>query len=311
MARAKRIRRILLAHREPSGDQRFPAQVLWFAKEQNARINLVHVVSTVPTPGRRSSLGSAADLHSSLVGERKHGLERLANKAREKGLHVTASVRVGMPHVELIRAASALKADVVAVVEQGRIGRLGFSGTTLRLLRECPTPVWAVRSPLKRNRRRIMAAVDLGPRGHDSNRPNRRILEVATSFARAEGTTLYVFHAWSLRGEQLPRTRRAAETERLLVNTRAAQRKRLESLVRSPLLRGIHVEARLEKGLPRTLVPEVVHQLKIEVLVMGTLSRVGGPGVVIGNTSEHILDKLDCSVIAVKPKDFVGPVALE
>lgn len=311
MSRVKRIRRILLAHRDPTGEGRFPAQVLWFAKEQEARLHLVNVAPPVPANNWRYPTASRAELETALVRERARALERLANRAREKGLKVTTRVRVGDPHIELIREAVTAKADMVVAVEQERTGLLGFAGTTIKLLRKCPTPVWIIRSPLKRSRRRIMAAVDLGPRGDIANQPNGRILEVAASFARANGAKLHVFHAWSLWGEQMLRARGladSAETERLLWETRTTQKRRLDALVKRKSLDGIDVEPLLEKGLPRILVPEVTRQLKIDVLVMGTLSRTGVPGLLIGNTAERILDNLGCSVVAVKPDGFESPV---
>jgi len=42
---------------------------------------------------------------------------------------------------------------------------------------------------------------------------------------------------------------------------------------------------------------------------MGTVSRTGIPGLLIGNTAEVILNNLECSVLAVKPADFATPVS--
>lgn len=311
MPRAKGIRQILLAHRGLSIRQRFPAQVLWFAKEQQARLHLVNVAPPVANSLRQTRPSSAAELETPLLTERERALERLANKAREKELKVTTRVRVGVPHLELIREAVTTKADMVAVLEQERTGLVGFGDTTMRLLRDCPCPVWVIRSPLKRSHRRIMAAVDLGSRGDVVNRPNRRILEAAATFASAEGAKLYVFHAWWVWGEQLLRARgpkAAAEAERLLWDTRTTRKRRLAALVKSAVPDGIDVEARLEKGLPTILVPEVTRQLQANVLVMGTLSQVGERGVRIGDTAQRILERLDCSVVAVKPDGFTTPV---
>ena len=311
MSRVKRIRRILLAHRGLTADQRFPAQVLWFAKEQGARVHLVNVAPPVLAKSTRSSMTSQPQLETALVQERERGLERLANRARERGLEVTTRVRAGDPHVELIREAAITKADIVVAVEQERTGLLGFGRTTIELLRKCPIPVWIIRSPLKRSSRRIMAAVDLGPRGDPANQPNRRILEVAASFARAEGAKLHVFHAWSPPSEQVLGAGGPdawARTERLLWDAEITQKRRLDTLVKRASLDWIDIEARLEKGLPTTLVPEVTRQLKVDLLVLATLSRTGVPGVLMGSTAEGILDKLSGSVVAVKPDGFESPV---
>jgi nucleotide-binding universal stress UspA family protein len=41
---------------------------------------------------------------------------------------------------------------------------------------------------------------------------------------------------------------------------------------------------------------------------MGTVSRTGIRGLIIGNTAETILRSVRCSVLAVKPEGFVTPV---
>ncbi len=49
---------------------------------------------------------------------------------------------------------------------------------------------------------------------------------------------------------------------------------------------------------------------KIELLVMGTVCRTGVTGFLIGNTAEKVLNKVNCSVLTVKPEGFVTPVTL-
>jgi len=302
MPRAKRIRKILLAQRGLSREGRFPAQLLWFAKEQGARI---HAVNVAPAP--RSAFGDTTHADQALLDGRAHALEHLAQKAREKGLKVTTRVRPGAAHVELVREAEDSKADIVAVLEPARSGLRGLSDTAMHLIRECPSPVWVIRSPLKRNGRRVMAAVDLGPRGDAANRPNRRILEVAASFARAEGASLHVFHAWSRRSTaSLDETGAGPEVEALAYEMWNAQKRRLDSLAHRAVLTDIDVEPHMEKGLARALVPQACRQLKVDVLVMGAWASTDASGGRLGNTAEGILQALETSVVVVKPD---GPVS--
>ena len=44
---------------------------------------------------------------------------------------------------------------------------------------------------------------------------------------------------------------------------------------------------------------------------MGTVSRTGVTGFLIGNTAEKVLRQVDCSVLVVKPDKFVTPVKLD
>ncbi len=43
-------------------------------------------------------------------------------------------------------------------------------------------------------------------------------------------------------------------------------------------------------------------------MVMGTLSKTGLAGLIAGNAAEMVFHTADCSVLAVKPPDFVSPV---
>jgi nucleotide-binding universal stress UspA family protein len=49
----------------------------------------------------------------------------------------------------------------------------------------------------------------------------------------------------------------------------------------------------------------------MDLIVMGTVARTGLGGLLIGNTAESVLQRVDCSVLAVKPEGFVSPVRLE
>ena len=53
-----------------------------------------------------------------------------------------------------------------------------------------------------------------------------------------------------------------------------------------------------------------IEQHNIELIVMGTISRKGITGMLIGNTAEKLLPFLSCSVLAVKPANFESPVLL-
>lgn len=55
-------------------------------------------------------------------------------------------------------------------------------------------------------------------------------------------------------------------------------------------------------------ISELVDSLPADVLVMGTVARGGLSGLMIGNTAERVLTEAPCSLMAVKPADFVSPI---
>ena len=59
------------------------------------------------------------------------------------------------------------------------------------------------------------------------------------------------------------------------------------------------------------VIPEVASKEQIDLIVMGTVARVGLEGYFIGNTAETVLDRVACSVLTIKPEGFSSPVKLD
>ena len=55
----------------------------------------------------------------------------------------------------------------------------------------------------------------------------------------------------------------------------------------------------------------MAESLPADVVVMGTVARVGVPGLLMGNTAEDVLNNLDCAVLALKPEGFESIVPQE
>ncbi|MFN2169102.1 MAG: universal stress protein, partial [Anaerolineae bacterium] len=58
-------------------------------------------------------------------------------------------------------------------------------------------------------------------------------------------------------------------------------------------------------------ISEVADEHRSDIIVMGTLSRTGLKGLLMGNTCETVLQHIDASVLAVKPEGFISPVTFE
>ncbi|NNE00474.1 MAG: universal stress protein [Pirellulaceae bacterium] len=58
------------------------------------------------------------------------------------------------------------------------------------------------------------------------------------------------------------------------------------------------------KGRTADVVSDFVRDNAVDLVVMGTVARAGLAGLLMGNTSENILDRINCSVLAIKPYSF-------
>ncbi|MBU2113041.1 MAG: universal stress protein, partial [Gammaproteobacteria bacterium] len=64
----------------------------------------------------------------------------------------------------------------------------------------------------------------------------------------------------------------------------------------------------VNEGMPEDVLPKLATQLDAEIMVIGTIGRTGLSAAIIGNTAEHVIDRLDCDVLAIKPDNFVSPM---
>jgi len=104
---------------------------------------------------------------------------------------------------------------------------------------------------------------------------------------------------------RIPRT----ELDQLLQETEQRHRQGLNKLL---LPYGLSTDAgnvHLLKGRPARIISEHARQQQVDLIVMGTLGRVGIAGLFIGNTAEDVLRETQTAVLAVKPSAFVSPVA--
>ena len=63
-----------------------------------------------------------------------------------------------------------------------------------------------------------------------------------------------------------------------------------------------------EEGLAEDVIPAVAHRLDVELVIIGTIGRTGLSAAFIGNTAEHVIDGIECDLLAVKPNGFKSPL---
>ncbi len=194
-----------------------------------------------------------------------------------------------------------------------------FNTQDKHLLRKCPCPVLLHKqgAPLPFNR--VMASIDVDL-DSDAVHPcplNQTILNTARYFVLSQSSQLNtpyleVIHAWQAEAENWVHYWNTELSQQQLLKWREAVRqqhlKAVEQEIAATHITDITVDIVLPKGIASEVIPKVVRKHQIDLLVMGTLGRDGLPGMLIGNTSESILEQINCSVLALKPDDFISPI---
>lgn len=286
------------------------------ARRSGARLYIFHAYA--PTPGLYSTLDpkTVELIVGETVARQSKGLERLARPLRRRGIDVhTDLVWDFPPHEAVVRFAVKQKADLVVADSRrhGLLARWFLTNTDWELIRQCPCPLWFVKSPTLRPKIQVLAAVDPFHAHAKPARLDDRILQSARQVARLLGGKAAACHAYALPtpylipgsvlGQvpvQVPglpdQVRRYTATVHKAMN-RLAQRY------------GIPAAARfVETGDPATVLPRLTRRLSSDLLVMGAVSRTGLKRLLIGGTAERVIDEVSCDVLIVKPDSFRAAV---
>ena len=307
----QRFKKILCYVGGPADPQPSLTESVELAARNGASLTLLDVLPE-STEGPWLTVPGKTDLEKLVTASRTHDLQELAASIEARGVEVTAEVGTGSPFVEIIRRVVADGHDLVIKTAQGPGSRLGgLLGTTaLHLMRKCPAPVWVVKPDPGARFGRVLAAVDPDPERSGARELSVRVLELARSLAGISDSELRVVHAWWLYAETTltgPRIKMpSAEVELLLDATRETARGALDGLLQEVDLSGVRHQVQLIKGIPG----EVISLLAAEsdLAVLGTVSRSGIAGILIGNTAESVLRRIDCSVLVVKPRNYRTPL---
>ena len=256
-------------------------QALALAEQTGARLTLLH---STWHEGEVVALGEAG----------RAALDALVTEAIGAGRTARLEVTDRRAWLALLQAAARGESGLVVVGKRDALQgpterRLGSVAT--KLVRKCPAPVWAVRPGHDLDHKLVLAATDLTPVGD-------RALGWAASVARWRSAALHVVHAWRLDPAEW-----ATTLEGLRADVRAAVLERCEGL-ELPEEPTLH----LSRKTPASAIREAVGHLVPDLLVMGSLSRGGRAGVLVGETAERLVARLDCSMLVLKPDDFVSPV---
>jgi universal stress protein E len=278
-------------------------EALEIARESGAKVTLLH--STTRDEYWDPLKRGLVIVNEGLPDEGREALSTLADEFRAQGTSCEERLPEEKPFLAIARAVVEEAIDLVVVGKHnsqepdGR--RLG--SVTRRVLHYCPCPVLIVKPDAGRFRR-ILSATDLTPVGRLATR-------TAAAFAARHGAELHIAHAFRfpLQAQIEPGTESGAAYE--------SQQQELAAAARAAVLEELEGTAMMDKaelhvGLdaPERMIRGLVEKLRPDLLVMGTVSRKGIAGFLMGNTAERLLERVDCSILAVKPEDFESPLRL-
>lgn len=286
-------------------------QAIRLARQCGAKLTLVHALPNLRTAILSASAesrfdlfyGEGDELQREIREESNARMRYLVNEFHATDLPIQCETILGDPSIAIIHAVQAEKHDLVIVGTRGLSTweQMLIGSTAKRLIRKCPAPVWAVKSNATAAPRKILVATDFSD-------VSRRAAVIANQLAILNGAELHLLHVINSRDVPRAAVEKIAPggTVRDEINEAAATH--LEEFVNACQLSSQNVKSHLSFGLPAQEISRIAAQLEIDLLVVGTVGRSGIKGVVLGNTAEMVLNVCNCSILTMKPQDFVSPI---
>jgi len=286
-------------------------QAVWLARKCGAKVVLAHSIPDIREALCGTSYEGRLDF---LYGEgnafqreiRRHSDAKMQKKTQlleAFDLDITFETLLGAPYVEITHAVQQEGYDLVLAGTRGMgIWTEFFLGSTAkRLIRKCPASVWIVKGEHLEPPKVVLAATDFSD-------VSFKAAMQGLSLARQSGASFHLLHV--IESTDIPEDVISiipVGGSLKLERTENAQ-KRLDSFVELLPNDQVKVNVHLVTGAPSKEVARIAHQLNADLIAIGTVGRNGIKGLLLGNTAERVLATCDCSILTVKPDDFVSPI---
>ena len=303
------IKRIIAVIDPTKDDQNALARSIDLAKKSGASITAFMTVYDF-----------SYEMTTMLSGDEREAMRKAVLKDRELWLkdlvspyqNININTQViwhNRPYEAIINTVINDKYDLVikGTHQHGALKAVIFTPTDWHLVRKCPTPVLFVKDMAWPAHGNILAAVNAVSENAQHLSLNKRIIKDAQFLCELANAKLNLVNAYPATPVNI--AIEIPEFNPGLYNE-SVKKHHIEST--NELANEFNLTSEqcfIEEGLPEDVIPDVAKRLNSELVVIGTVGRTGLSAALVGNTAEHVIDSLDCDVLALKPDGYVSPLA--
>lgn len=256
------------------------------------------------------SLDEREAMRQAVVDDRTEWLVGLVNDEL-KGQNISIDARVvwnNRPYESIIYDVIDSNYDLIVKGTQSHddLKSVIFTPTDWHLLRKAPVPVLLVKDHGWPEDGQIIAAVNVGTEDEAHALLNDKVTQTAKDFANLFSGNVNLVNSYP--GTPVNIAIEIPEFDPQGYNE-SVKNYHLESMGKHAERFAIDAEhCHVREGLPEEAIPAVARNLDAELVIIGTVGRLGISAALIGNTAEHVIDSLQCDVLAIKPDGFECPL---
>ena len=303
------IKRILAVIDPTKDDQHGLSRSIEFAKKSGASITAFMTVYDFSYEMTTMLSGEEREaMRSAVIKDRELWLTDLVSVYKDINIE-TQVVWHNRPYEAIINTVMEHNFDLVikGTHQHGALKSVIFTPTDWHLVRKCPAPVLFVKEMAWPANGNILAAINAVSENDEHVALNKRIIKDAQFLCELANAKLNLVNAYPATPVNI-----AIEIPEFNpgVYNESVKKHHIESTTQLANDFNLTTEqCFIEEGLPEDVIPDVAKRLNSELVVIGTVGRTGLSAALVGNTAEHVIDSLDCDVLALKPDGYVSPLA--
>ena len=294
----------------PENDKQYAlARAVRLAQEQKSPnpVNITLFLAIYDLSYEMSALLSSeerTEMRHNVIEQRKLAIQPYIEKYASDGIQFSSTVVWQSNEAEAItREVEAHNYDLVVKYTKAEESLKSLIVTTVdwQILRKCPTPILVVKDGDWKHQRRILVAVNVSDDENEAHSSfNDELvslsMDLADSLDRGNIHLVTAYPPTPINmAIDLPEFSTGDGNSGLrgqyLLNMKALRQKYGISDDHTHVL----------EGFPEDVIPQVAEKLEAELVILGTIGRTGLSAAFLGNTAEHVISKLNCNLLAIKP----------
>jgi universal stress protein E len=190
--------------------------------------------------------------------------------------------------------------------EHDKLKSVIFTPTDWHLMRKSPVPVLLVKAHDWPVAGKILCAVNVGSEDEDHISLNSKIIEYGKDLAEIFNAEVHLVNGYPGTPVNLAIELPDFDAHTYSETIRMQHEERVSELA---LTLGVDVDnCHVKEGLPEDVIPDIAKSLDAELVILGTVGRTGFSAALIGNTAEHVIDSINCDLLAIKPDGYKSPL---
>jgi universal stress protein E len=249
-------------------------------------------------------------MRQSVINDRKLWLdEKIAETDHEDITIDTCIIWHNRPFEKIIKKVLTENFDIVikGTHQHDKLKSVIFTPTDWHILRKCPCPVLLVKDHSWPSNGNLLTALNIGSDDDEHKALNNKLTQESIVFSSLIKANVHLVNSYPGTpvniAIEIPEFNASEYNDTMFNHHKNAMKDHANSF--NIPLKNTHVK----EGLPEDVIQSISKHIDAELVVLGTIGRTGISAALIGNTAEHVIDRLNCDVLAIKPDGYLSPLA--